>query len=104
MQADLRQLLAGRGGRIALGDTRTKASCVPQLDAGPGHCGRQARQQFARSGHHRLRHASGALVFTGSTPSCARAVKNAAAVLRRAERQHQSTTAGSAPAQQEQQQ
>ena len=39
-----------------------------------------------RSGHHRLRHPSGATVITGSTPSCARAVRNAAAMLRRAER------------------
>ena len=37
-------------------------------------------------GHWRLRHPAGAIVFTGSTPSCPRAVKNAAAALRRAER------------------
>ena len=41
-----------------------------------------------RSGHVRLRHASGATVFTGSTPSCWRATRNVEADLRRAERQH----------------
>jgi hypothetical protein len=38
------------------------------------------------SGHIRLRHPSGALIYTGSTPSDHRAVRNAAADVRRAER------------------
>ena len=37
-------------------------------------------------GHHRLRHPTGATVIVASTPSCPRAVANAAAHLRRIER------------------
>jgi hypothetical protein len=39
-----------------------------------------------RNGHIRLAHANGAVIYTGSTPSDHRAVRNAAADLRRAER------------------
>jgi hypothetical protein len=39
-----------------------------------------------RNGHIRLRHPNGALIYTGSTPSDHRAVRNAAADIRRAER------------------
>ena len=40
-----------------------------------------------RAGHLKLRHPDGALVFTGSTPSCARSLLNLRAHLRRVERQ-----------------
>lgn len=43
--------------------------------------------QPTRSGHLKLRHPDGALVFTGSTPSCARSLLNLRAHLRRVERQ-----------------
>ena len=46
----------------------------------------------------RLRHPTGATVYTASTPSCSRAVANAAAMLRRVERRHLPPTAGRAPA------
>jgi predicted RNA binding protein YcfA (HicA-like mRNA interferase family) len=39
-----------------------------------------------KGSHWRLRHASGALVHTGSTPSCPRALLNLQAHLRRVER------------------
>jgi predicted RNA binding protein YcfA (HicA-like mRNA interferase family) len=39
-----------------------------------------------RSGHWRLTHPSGAIVFAPSTPSCSRSVRNLAADLRRVER------------------
>lgn len=39
-----------------------------------------------RSGHLKLQHPDGALVFSGSTPSCPRAVLNLRAHLRRVER------------------
>jgi hypothetical protein len=39
------------------------------------------------SGHIRLRHPSGALIYTGSTPPDHRAVLNASSAIRRAERQ-----------------
>lgn len=42
--------------------------------------------QPTRSGHLKLRHPDGPLVFTGSTPSCPRAVLNLRAHLRRIER------------------
>ena len=51
-------------------------------------------------GHHRLRHPTGATVIVASTPSCPRAVRNAAAGLRRAERSNLSPTAGQWLAQQ----
>ena len=42
--------------------------------------------------HWRLRHdATGALLFTGSTPSCPRALSNLAANLRRAERMQETS-------------
>jgi hypothetical protein len=43
-------------------------------------------------GHIRLAHANGAVIFTGSTPSDWRAVRNATADLRRAERQPRQTS------------
>lgn len=39
-----------------------------------------------RAGHLKLRHPDGALVFSGATPSCPRAVLNLRAHLRRVER------------------
>ena len=39
-----------------------------------------------KSGHHCLRHPAGGLVYTGSTPGCWRALLNARAAIRRAER------------------
>jgi len=43
--------------------------------------------QPTRSGHWRLQHPAGALVFTASTPSCCRGVRNFVAHLARVERQ-----------------
>ena len=41
-----------------------------------------------RSGHFKLWHPpTGAFIYSGGTPSCPRAIANAAAALRRAERQ-----------------
>ena len=45
-----------------------------------------------RSDHWRLRHPSGAIVDSGSTPSCPRAVRNAAAAIRRVERSSMQAT------------
>ena len=45
-----------------------------------------------------LRHPTGATVYTASTPSCSRAVANAAAMLRRVEWRHLPPTAGRVPA------
>ena len=39
-----------------------------------------------RAGHLKLRHSTGPIIFTGSTPSCPRAVLNLRAHLRRVER------------------
>ena len=39
-----------------------------------------------RSSHWRLLHPSGALLITGTTPSCPRALRNLMADMRRAER------------------
>lgn len=39
-----------------------------------------------RGSHWRLLHPSGALLITGTTPSCPRALRNLAADMRRAER------------------
>ena len=55
--------------------------------------------RHVRGNHWRLRHPASAIVFTTSTPSCARALRNAAADLRRVERQHPTLIAGRAPAQ-----
>lgn len=42
--------------------------------------------QRTRHGHIMMRHPNGAVVFTGSTPSDARAIRNAKADIARAER------------------
>jgi hypothetical protein len=44
------------------------------------------RVERTRSGHWRLQHRTGALVFTGTTPSCPRSLRNLRADLKRAER------------------
>lgn len=46
------------------------------------------RCERTRAGHVRMRHPCGALVFSGTTPSDARALRNLAADLARVERQH----------------
>lgn len=48
-------------------------------------------------GHLRLTHPNGALVYTASTPSDGRAIRNIGADIARAERQPQSPTTPSRP-------